>query len=136
MVTEAFPNETNRLFHPFSGSDVLYAQLFLPDSLKFNPKNAKSNIERRLKDLNIDKNLVPALTLESLIGHWPSGGWNSAMMVERIYKTFENPRVLFVIREQRSMLSSVYRQYFRKGGGRKVEYFLYPLTIKGHGRAP
>ena len=134
-LQQRFRSAEAGFYHPLAGTDCLYDNLVSPNALTFDATAARNAINEALEGNAADSSLVPVLSLESLIGHWSSGGWNAAMMVDRIAAVFEAPKVLLVIRAQDSMLSSVYRQYVRKGGARNMQKFFFP-PIKGRARAP
>ena len=51
-----------------------------------------------------------------LSGHPYSGGYDSRMIADRVAEVFPEARILIVIREQRSMIVSTYKQYVNAGG--------------------
>jgi len=59
------------------------------------------------------RNLVPVVSHERLSGDPNSGGIDSRDIADRLAATFPGARVLIVIREQRSMLLSVYKSQVR-----------------------
>ena len=79
--------------------------------------------------------LVPVISSERLAGHWMSGGYDSRVIADRIKAVWPEARILLIFREQKSMLSSIYRQYVKKGGGRTFKQLLMP-DGGGHGRGP
>jgi len=78
---------------------------------------------------------VPLISAERLAGHWASGGYDSRCIADRIKAVWPEARILIIFREQKSMLSSIYRQYVKKGGGRTFKQMLDPEG-SGHGRGP
>jgi hypothetical protein len=70
--------------------------------------------------------LVPVVATPSLSGHPFSGGHESKEMADRLRQVFPEARVLIVIREQRSMIVSTYKQYVKAGGACKLSRFLEP----------
>lgn len=78
---------------------------------------------------------VPLVSSERLAGHWSTGGHDSRVIADRILATWPQARILVIFREQRTMLSSVYRQYVNKGGGRSFQNLVAPQGT-GFGRSP
>jgi hypothetical protein len=60
--------------------------------------------------------LIPMVSSERLSGNPHSGGYDSAVLAERLHQVFPGARVLVMIREQRSMILSSWAQYVRVGG--------------------
>ncbi|MCQ4333825.1 hypothetical protein KM295_10090 [Natronomonas sp. F2-12] len=63
---------------------------------------------------------------ERLSGHWYTGGYDQKTIADRLSEVLPKAKVLIVIREQGSMLNSVYRQYIKKGGFRSPAEFFLP----------
>jgi len=80
-------------------------------------------------------NRVPLISYERLAGHWITGGHDCKTIADRIRVTWPYARILIIFREQKSMLSSVFRQYIRKGGSRTFTQLLIPEGT-GHSRGP
>ncbi len=70
--------------------------------------------------------LVPVLSFPRLSGHAFSGGYDSKELADRVHAVFPDALILIVIREQRSMIVSAYKQYVPAGGVSTVESFLSP----------
>ena len=73
-----------------------------------------------------DAGLVPVVSFPRLSGHAFSGGYDSQELADRLHGVFPDARVLIVIREQRSMIVSAYKQYVPAGGVSTIEAFLSP----------
>ncbi|MFQ5529632.1 MAG: sulfotransferase [Gemmatimonadota bacterium] len=78
---------------------------------------------------------VPVMSHERLSGYPHSGGYDSKELAERIADVLPDARILLVIREQRDILYSSYRQYVVDGGGCRLESYLNP-TAMGNSRVP
>jgi Sulfotransferase family len=70
--------------------------------------------------------LLPVVSFPRLSGHPYSGGYDSRVIADRIAQVFPEALILIVIREQRSMIVSTYKQYVSAGGEAKLEHFLRP----------
>jgi Sulfotransferase family len=69
---------------------------------------------------------LPVVSFPRLSGHPYSGGYDSKLIADRLAEVFPEARVLIVVREQRSMIASVYKQYVNAGGEARIESFLQP----------
>jgi hypothetical protein len=74
--------------------------------------------------------LSPVLSFERLTGHPYSGGYDSKEIADRLRAVFPEGRVLVVLREQRSMIVSTYKQYVREGGACPPNRFMVPPTSR------
>jgi hypothetical protein len=70
--------------------------------------------------------VTPVITWGRLAGQAFSGGYDRKEIADRLKAVFPEARILMVIREQRSMILSTYKQYVRAGGVCTVEQFLHP----------
>jgi hypothetical protein len=73
-----------------------------------------------------DAGLVPVVSFPRLSGHAFSGGYDSKDLADRVHAVFPDSRILIVVREQRSMIVSTYKQYVPAGGVSTVRSFLSP----------
>jgi len=64
------------------------------------------------------------LSHERLSGYPPSGGYDRKLVADRLAQTFPGARILLVIREQNSLIRSVYSQYVTDGGDLPLRRFL------------
>jgi hypothetical protein len=78
-------------------------------------EKTRENTEARIRKAQA-RDLVPVISWERLSGTPHSGGFDSKIIADRLAAAFPNARVLIVIREQVSMLVSIYKQYIRAGG--------------------
>lgn len=78
----------------------------------------------------VDAGLSPAVSFERLSGNPFSGGYDSKEIADRLVQVFPDARILVVIREQRSMIVSTYKQYVREGGAMGVTKFMQPPTSR------
>jgi hypothetical protein len=134
-----------------SGSSWLQQQLFSRESAGFGwlGKTAGSPVRRFVDDDPLDfdasalrqalepllegprgRGLLPVLSMERLSGHPFSGGYDCKEIADRLAAVLPEGSVLVVVREQRSMIASTYKQYVRAGGAGTVEQFLDPPSSK------
>ena len=77
-----------------------------------------------------DEGLFPVVSFERFSGNPFSGGYDSKEIANRLAEVFPGARVLVVIREQRSMIVSTYKQYVREGGALPPRKFMLPPASK------
>jgi hypothetical protein len=86
-------------------------------------------VRERLEGLcraSVRADWVPVLSHERLSGNPHSGGYDRIAIADRLASVFPEARILIVIREQRSMIRSVYKQYLREGGASSLARYLAP----------
>lgn len=79
--------------------------------------------------------LIPVLSAERLSGNADSGGYDTKEIANRLAAAFPQGKVLIVIREQKNMILSTYKEYVRMGGPARLVEYLHPLEY-GKGRLP
>jgi Sulfotransferase family len=72
------------------------------------------------------RSLFPVASLERLSGHPFTGGHDSRQIADRLREALDDAGVLVVIREQRSVIVAVYKQYVKAGGTASIAQFLEP----------
>jgi hypothetical protein len=77
-----------------------------------------------------DDGLSPVVSFERFSGSPFSGGYDSKEIANRLADVFPDARILVVVREQRSMIVSTYKQYVREGGALDPRTFVKPPTSK------
>jgi len=117
---------------PVEHKEIVHLMHQLVDSrdLDFNPELLKARFEHELERLGCaDKKKI--ICRESLSGIYPTGD-HAARISERLHAVFGDVKVLIIIREQFSMIESVYSQYIKIGGTLKLEEFVYdPIVSPG-----
>jgi hypothetical protein len=96
-----------------------------PNALDFDPVAARRRFKRLIREART-AGLAPIVSSERLSGHPLTGGHDSRELAERLAAVFTNGRLLIVIREQREMMLSTYRQYVKAGGAWSLRKFLHP----------
>lgn len=72
--------------------------------------------------------LVPVVCFARLAGQAMSGGYDSKMIADRLREVLPEAGIVMVIREQRRMLVSAYKQYVSAGGSCTLEHYLEPTS--------
>lgn len=77
-------------------------------------------------DAALQEGAVPVITNERLAGTPDSGGYDARAIADRLAATLPDARVVIVIREQRAIILSSYKEYLRTGGGLPLSRYLRP----------
>lgn len=108
-------------------SELAKEQFIKPDSLHFSAEFARSAFEQGLHEAD-KNNLIPVISQEFLIGdpllNRFSGKFWAKEIADRIHSTFPNALILIVIREQKSIVISSYRQHISMGGTATIQQFI------------
>ncbi|MCB1616822.1 MAG: sulfotransferase [Pseudomonadales bacterium] len=125
------------LFVPENGFckvlDPLAAQLFVIDPPPFNYSNDAScqymqqQLDKYLPDAAKRADTVPVITSEALVGHTYCGGYNAKTNADRVYQLCPQGRVLIVVREQRSLMRSLYKTFITWGMPHSIDRLLNPV---------
>jgi hypothetical protein len=99
------------------------------DPLDFDPDVLQAELEPLLES-HRSRGVLPVVSMERLSGHPFSGGYDCKEIADRLAAVLPAARILVVVREQRSILVSTYKQYVRAGGAAPVEQFLDPPRSK------
>lgn len=108
--------------------DEIACRLVDPHPFEFDPEAVRSAIEPDLQRAIADGR-TPVLSCEELSGNPQSGGYVNQLVADRLHRMLPEARVLIVIREQRSMIRSCYRQYVRMGGAASLARYLHPTPV-------
>lgn len=103
------------------------------DPLCFDAARARRQFQRELGRA-AESNLTFVISHERLSGHPAGGGYDSRDIADRLGDAFPEAKCLICIREQVSMLSSMYVQYVEDGGHLSPKQFLHPPDP--HGAVP
>lgn len=105
-----------------------------PDVFDFSPAYTRE-LYAGCQDAASAKGLTLVVSHERLSGYPGSGGYDRKQISERLAEVFPGAKVLIVIREQISLICSMYSQYITDGGGLTYkEFFNWPEP--GLGRMP
>ena len=110
----------------------IYRYLVKEHALYYEEERVRTYYEERISHAG---DLLPVLSAERLSGDPHSGGYDSVEVAGRLHSLFPEAKILLVVREQRSMLLSVYTQYVRAGGTRSLRRYLRP-PLRGSRRMP
>jgi hypothetical protein len=86
--------------------------------------NETINELRQFSQEAAEKGLLGVISHERLSGYPASGGFDSKLILEHIQEIFPNAKITIVIREQVSLIQSVYSQMITDGGGYSLRDFL------------
>jgi hypothetical protein len=108
-----------------SGGDHPVRQLVHARPLEFDAAASRAQFDPLLRSAEAE-GLLPVVSHERLSGHPFSGGHDSKEIANRLKAVFPEAKVLIVIREQRSMILSTYKQYVKAGGPLPISVFVAP----------
>lgn len=103
----------------------IHQLLILPHALDFKLHDCREHIHLALQQA-VDIGLMPVISEERLSGALLGGSNDSKEMADRLAKICPTAKILIVIREQKSMLFSVYNQYIRVGGINSLTDYMQP----------
>jgi hypothetical protein len=112
-----------------AGPDHPVRRLVGARPLEFDAAASRAEFEPLLARI-VDAGLSPVVSFERFSGNPFSGGYDSKEIADRLAQVFRDARVLAVVREQRSMIVSTYKQYVREGGALPVTKFMLPPTSR------
>lgn len=72
--------------------------------------------------------LVPVITSEALSGNMYCGGYNSQQLAHRLHALAPDAHILIMIREQKSLIRSLYKSWVLWGMPHSINRILNPLT--------
>jgi len=118
---------------PWDRGDII-ERLVLENAFRFDAAQARDHFQTAVDRAHADDR-IPVCSAERLSGNPHSGGHDAAQIAHRLREAFPEARVLIVMREQRSMILSAYRQYVRVGGAQSLRRYLNPPRM-GRPRIP
>jgi Sulfotransferase family len=108
-------------YNPVMDHADVFDYIVKPHGLLFNCDIAKRLLTDRCR--NFDDGHVNVISSELLCGNPLFGGRESEIVAERLKAIAPDARILITIREQMSMLASVYMQYISRGGSLSPKQF-------------
>lgn len=133
LQNNLFNNKEMGFTSPYDSSTLIRV-LTYPHPLDFEVNECKKQLAKLLFDLKVNA-VTPVLSLEDLSGNPHLGGFNNTEFANRLAMVFPNAKVLIVIREQKNIILSNYKQYIKRGGPCSLKSLLNPPQ-KWKGRAP
>ncbi|MGP1310857.1 MAG: sulfotransferase, partial [Phycisphaerales bacterium] len=121
-------------FHRPASRDDLIDAFVLPAALSFDADATRECFRAGIEQTR-ERGAIPVLTAERLSGNPHSGGYDSALIADRLHQTFPEAHVLLMVREQESMTLSSYGQYVRAGGPQSLKRYLRSPKM-GQARLP
>lgn len=116
-------------YSPWRPEDYI-ERLIITNPFAFSPEETRVSFAEGFRHA-AENRLVPVITHEMLSGNpWKGGQFNSRATAERLHQTFPEGRVLIVIREQRSMICSLYRHHVRTGLSVSPRRYLMPAEMR------
>lgn len=129
-----FSDEKTGFLAPWGAqSDQAIEQFVIQDSFHFSAESARQVFEPGLQEA-AQRGLLPILSQEflscnPLMGRDWGKHWGREV-AQRIHSTFPEALIFIVIREQKSIVYSSYKQHIKMGGTAKIEEFLGKVKSK------
>lgn len=120
-----FVNAQSGFATPFNKSTEIADYIVTPNALDFHADLARKYMQPIISGV-VARGLLPVITSERLSGSPHAGGFDSKDLADRLHALFPHGRVLIVIREQKSMILSTYKQYVKGGGIGSLRSYLHP----------
>ena len=121
-------------FVPLDEHRDIHQQIVFPHPLDYDPQRCRQYFQVRFEPI-ASQGKLPVLSAERLCGNPHSGGYDSKEIADRLAATFPEARILIVLREQKSIILSTYKQYVRAGGSASIRQYLCPPE-RGRSRVP
>ncbi|NET58051.1 MAG: sulfotransferase [Symploca sp. SIO2E6] len=119
-----FNNEELGFLAPWgSQSGEAIEQFVITDGFHFSAESAFKVFEPGLQEA-AKRSMVPLISHESLAGNQIKGAYYGKEVADRIHAVFPEARILLLIREQKSMVLSSYREHIKMGGITTLEKFI------------
>lgn len=93
------------------------------DPLGFDARTS-AEVFRSGREDALAEGLVPVISHEALSSRPIRGHYYAPVVADRLHQVFPDARIVIGIREQRSMLLSLFRQHVRMGGRECLQYFI------------
>jgi len=100
-----------------------------PSPLKFDERVVRNQLIATRRRQGSFRKVVPVVSLEDLVGNRVTGGHDAKLLADRLAMCFDTARILIIVREQQSMLRSLYENLvIGRGYPRSVASFLDPVS--------
>ena len=134
LQRDFFRNDNFGFYSPWKREKIA-TDFILPDGLTFNENQIRSTYEEDIdKALAFDK--VPVISHERLAGYPASGGYDCKKLADHLHAVFPKAKILIVIRRQRDILKSWYKEYIYDGGALSYKVFFNSIGPKHIVRVP
>ena len=97
-----------------------------PSPFTFDESKCRAFIEETLSKTPNYQRLVPVCSAEALAGNYYCGGFNAKQNADRLKILFPDAKILFIVREQRSLMRSLYKTMVVWGMPHSIKRLLNP----------
>ena len=119
-----FNDKKNGFYAPWGlPSGEATEQFVLANEFRFSAEAARRAFEPGLK-MATGRHLVPVLSQETLVGSQIRGRYWGKEVADRLHQVLPEARIFILIREQKSMILSSYREHIKMGGITTIERFI------------
>ncbi|MEO1711759.1 MAG: sulfotransferase domain-containing protein [Bacteroidota bacterium] len=136
LQEEVFPKQALgfQSFLTIEDRENIYRSTVRQHAMTFDPAPILNYYQQALEK-HKGEELVPIFSNERLSGDPHSQGYDTKELADRLHRMWPEARIIIVIREQKSMLLSTYKQYIRAGGPRSLRSYFSPPE-RGSRRVP
>jgi hypothetical protein len=117
-------------YRPLTDHSDVFAHIVQPHGFDFDPQGMRDLLAIGMQGLQPDE--VPVMSSEILSGHPFLGGHGSDVYAERIKAIAPQAKILITIRNQMTILPSVYMQYLKRGGTMPYDLFFAGTNEPGY----
>ncbi|HIK30404.1 MAG TPA: sulfotransferase domain-containing protein [Oscillatoriales cyanobacterium M59_W2019_021] len=119
-----FSDEKAGFFAPWGlPSGEATEQFVIANAFKFSAEQARQAFASGVEEAQ-RQNLVPVISQETLIGSQIRGCYWGKEVADRMAATFQNAKILIVIREQKATILSSYREHIKMGETTTFDRFI------------
>ncbi|MEZ5436422.1 MAG: sulfotransferase [Pseudomonadales bacterium] len=97
-----------------------------PSPFAFDEAKCMEFIEETLGKTPNHQQLVPVCSAEALAGNYYCGGFNAKQNADRLKQLFPEAKILFIVREQRNLMRSLYKTMVIWGMPHSIKRLLNP----------
>lgn len=97
-----------------------------PSPFAFDESKCLAFIDETLRNTPNHQTLVPVCSAEALIGNYYCGGFNAKQNADRLKILFPQAKILFIVREQHSLMRSLYKTMVLWGMPHSIKRLLNP----------
>lgn len=101
-----------------------------PHPLSFDAEKCSKEIEKKIRAIDVGVPMI--VSSELLAGNPLLGAMDSVSLADRIKATVPTARIIITLREQRSILLSLYKQYLLRGGTLSPQKFFDGARTPGY----
>ncbi len=124
LQSELFSGEVAKIRQAISPEEIRN-RVIRPYPLWYDHEGFRREWQQRIEGVQAE-GYLPVLSQELLVGHPVSGGYESTLVAERLHALWPEARILIIVRQQPTMLLSLYKEYIHNGGYLSLSQYMNP----------